>query len=106
MLFATSHPWWRVDLLETYVIASVTITNRGDCCAGDINGAQIHIGDSLVNNGINRQCSVIGSMTLGENRIFYCEKPMIGRYVTVSIPRAEYLYMCEVEVNAWLAIPK
>ena len=29
----TSHgpmPWWSVDLLQTYCIGSVTITNRGD----------------------------------------------------------------------------
>ena len=24
--------WWRVDLGATYVILSVNITNRGDCC--------------------------------------------------------------------------
>ncbi|XP_056418941.1 uncharacterized protein LOC130360477 [Hyla sarda] len=50
--FETS-PWWRVDLLETYQISHITITNRGDCCADYINGAEILIGDSLTNNGNN-----------------------------------------------------
>ncbi len=46
-----SNPWWRVDLLESYIVTSVTITNRGDCCAEGLNGAEIHIGHSLHYNG-------------------------------------------------------
>ncbi|KAJ8340856.1 hypothetical protein SKAU_G00331470 [Synaphobranchus kaupii] len=99
--------WWRVDLLETYVVASVTITNRGDCCAETMTGAEIHIGNSLVNNGIdNPQCSVVDSMEPGETKTFQCEQPMSGRYMTVYIPKADYLILCEVEVNAWIPVPK
>ncbi|XP_055359191.1 fucolectin-4 [Betta splendens] len=46
-----NNPWWRVDLLDTYVITSVVITNRGDCCPERINGARVHIGNSLQDNG-------------------------------------------------------
>ena len=46
-----NNPWWRVDLLESYVVTSVIITNRKDCCAERINGAEIHIGNSLRDNG-------------------------------------------------------
>ncbi|KAJ8340855.1 hypothetical protein SKAU_G00331460 [Synaphobranchus kaupii] len=99
--------WWRVDLLETYVVASVTITNRGDCCGERINGAEIHIGNSLENNGIdNPQCSVVDSMVLGETKNFQCEQPMSGRYVTVYLPKTDHLNLCEVEVNAWVPVPK
>ncbi|KAJ8340849.1 hypothetical protein SKAU_G00331400 [Synaphobranchus kaupii] len=102
-----ANPWWRVDLLETYVIASVTITNIGDCCLGNINGAQIHIGDSLVNNGTNNpQCSAVSTMAAGETKTFQCELPLSGRYVTVYLPKTDYLEICEVEVNAWLPIPE
>ncbi|KAI1894912.1 hypothetical protein AGOR_G00120650 [Albula goreensis] len=95
------NPWWKVDLLQSYIIASVTITNRGDCCAERINGAQIHVGNSLENNGIdNPLCSVVDTMSAGETKTFQCEQPMLGRYVTVYIPRHEYLHLCEVEVNA------
>ena len=45
------NPWWRVDLLKSYEITRVTITNRGDCCSDRIRGAEIHIGDSLDNHG-------------------------------------------------------
>ena len=44
-------PWWRLDLLKRYQINTVTITNRGDCCHERINGAEIHVGNSLKDNG-------------------------------------------------------
>ncbi|KAI4903208.1 hypothetical protein NFI96_008973 [Prochilodus magdalenae] len=44
------NPWWRVDLLDEYTVTSITITNRGDCCPERINGAEIHIGNSLLDN--------------------------------------------------------
>ena len=49
------NPWWRVDLGEEYEVTRVSITNRGDCCAWRINGAQIRIGNSLENNGNNNE---------------------------------------------------
>ncbi|KAI4810553.1 hypothetical protein KUCAC02_013495 [Chaenocephalus aceratus] len=42
-----SKPWWRVDLLEPYVVTSIIISNRGDCCSERLVGAQIHISNSL-----------------------------------------------------------
>uniref|UniRef100_A0A3P8RP42 Si:ch211-215k15.4 n=1 Tax=Amphiprion percula TaxID=161767 RepID=A0A3P8RP42_AMPPE len=48
-----SNPWWRVDLLESYIITSITVTNRGDCCAERLNGLSIHVGNSLTNNGLD-----------------------------------------------------
>ncbi|KAK7878046.1 hypothetical protein WMY93_031296 [Mugilogobius chulae] len=36
-----------------FTITSVTVVNRGDCCAHRLNGAQIRIGNSLENNGNN-----------------------------------------------------
>lgn len=44
-------PWFRVDLLKSYDITRVTITNRQDCCSNRIQGAEIRVGDSLDNNG-------------------------------------------------------
>ena len=44
-------PWWRVDLQMTYKVNSVKITNREDCCAERINGAEIRVGNSLDDNG-------------------------------------------------------
>ncbi|GCB84646.1 hypothetical protein scyTo_0025330, partial [Scyliorhinus torazame] len=44
-------PWWRVDLLDSFTVATVSITNRIDGNTGSLNGAEIRIGDSLDNNG-------------------------------------------------------
>ncbi|TSY83965.1 Fucolectin-4 [Bagarius yarrelli] len=44
-------PWWRVDLLAVHDISNVIVTNRGDACAERLNGAEIRIGNSLLNNG-------------------------------------------------------
>ena len=44
-------PWWRVDLRTVYKVTYVKITNRKDCCANRINGAEIRIGNSLSDNG-------------------------------------------------------
>ncbi|XP_035254862.1 fucolectin-like [Anguilla anguilla] len=44
-------PWWRVDLFNVHNISSVVVTNRGDCCPERLNGAEIRIGNSLVDNG-------------------------------------------------------
>lgn len=46
-------PWWRVDLGQTYIVTTVKVTNRGDCCAERLDGAEIRIGNSLENNGNN-----------------------------------------------------
>ncbi|KAG9328564.1 hypothetical protein JZ751_012972, partial [Albula glossodonta] len=48
---AETDPWWRVDLLQSFNVTSVAVTNRADCCSDRINGAEIHIGNSLENNG-------------------------------------------------------
>uniref|UniRef100_A0A8C9XME5 Fucolectin tachylectin-4 pentraxin-1 domain-containing protein n=1 Tax=Sander lucioperca TaxID=283035 RepID=A0A8C9XME5_SANLU len=93
-------PWWRLDLLKTYKIKTVTITNRKDCCHERINGAEIRIGNSLNDNGNdNPRCAVISSIAAGTSETFTCNG-MEGRYVNIVIPgRAEYLTLCEVEVT-------
>ncbi|XP_040020593.2 fucolectin [Gasterosteus aculeatus] len=94
-------PWWRLDLLKTYNVDTVTITNRRDCCHERINDAEIRIGSSLSDNGNNNpRCAVISSLAAGASQTFRCNG-MEGRYVNVVIPgRTEYLTLCEVEVTA------
>uniref|UniRef100_UPI003AAE021F fucolectin-like n=1 Tax=Centroberyx gerrardi TaxID=166262 RepID=UPI003AAE021F len=92
-------PWWRLDLLNSYKVNYVTITNRKDCCHERINGAEIRIGNSLNDNGnANPRCAGISSIPAGTSKTFKCNG-MEGRYVNIVIPgRKEYLTLCEVEV--------
>ncbi|XP_077343474.1 uncharacterized protein LOC143988082 [Lithobates pipiens] len=92
-------PWWRVDLLASYKISHIMITNRGDCCAEYINGAEILIGDSLTNNGNNNaRCAQITAIPLGTTLTFHCFD-MKGRYVNIVLPgKTTYLSFCEVQI--------
>uniref|UniRef100_A0A8C7J1L7 Fucolectin tachylectin-4 pentraxin-1 domain-containing protein n=1 Tax=Oncorhynchus kisutch TaxID=8019 RepID=A0A8C7J1L7_ONCKI len=94
-----TNPFWRVDLLDVYRVTAVTFTNRRDCCHERLNGAEIRIGNSLDNNGINNpRCFIISLIQAGENKTVQCNE-MEGRYVVVVIPgRSEWLSLCEVEV--------
>uniref|UniRef100_A0A673VY37 Fucolectin tachylectin-4 pentraxin-1 domain-containing protein n=1 Tax=Salmo trutta TaxID=8032 RepID=A0A673VY37_SALTR len=94
-----TNTWWRVDLLDVYRVTAVTITSRGDVVPERLDGAEIRIGNSLENNGINNpRCVVISHIPAGETHTFQCNE-MEGRYVVVLIPdRKEYLTLCEVEV--------
>ncbi|KAG5856990.1 hypothetical protein ANANG_G00013780 [Anguilla anguilla] len=95
-----TNPWWRVDLLKSYNITSVAVSNREDCCSERINGAEIHVGDSLENNGNdNPVCAVIPYIPSGQTRTYQCNG-MVGRYVSILLPgKSKYLTLCEVEVN-------
>ncbi|KAM7382936.1 hypothetical protein PAMP_002630 [Pampus punctatissimus] len=100
-----NNPWWRVDLLDSYVITSIIITNRGDCCAERLNGAEIHIGNSLLQNGVaNPVVAVVPNIPAGRSFPITLNKHVEGRYVTVVIPgQAKILTLCEVEVFGYPA---
>uniref|UniRef100_A0A3Q3LXT0 Fucolectin tachylectin-4 pentraxin-1 domain-containing protein n=1 Tax=Mastacembelus armatus TaxID=205130 RepID=A0A3Q3LXT0_9TELE len=94
-------PWWRVDLQQTYTVTTVKVTNRGDCCAERLGGAEIRIGNSLDNNGNNNpRCAFISHIRAGKTKTFLCEGGnMEGRFVNVIIPGTrKTLTLCEVEV--------
>ncbi|XP_072249502.1 uncharacterized protein [Leuresthes tenuis] len=98
-----TNPWWRVDLLDSYIITSITITNRGDCCPERLNGAEIHIGNSLRDNGAaNPVVAVISHIPLGRTLAITLSRLVDGRYVTVFLPGARRLLtLCEVEVYGY-----
>ncbi|KAG1937942.1 fucolectin [Pimephales promelas] len=99
-----TNPWWRLDLHDMYRVSKVVITNRRDCCAERINGAEIRIGNSLENNGSNNPiCAVIPDIPAGESYNYSCDG-MDGRYVIVHIPGDQkILTLCEVEIYGYLA---
>ncbi|KAI9515357.1 hypothetical protein NQZ68_026090 [Dissostichus eleginoides] len=100
---AESNPWWRVDLLEPYIVTSVIISNRGDCCSERLKGAQVHIGNSLDNYGATNP--VAGTITrINSLHTMTFTHRVEGRYVTVRIPgNGKVLTLCEVEVYGYHA---
>ncbi|XP_043101299.1 uncharacterized protein LOC122349353 [Puntigrus tetrazona] len=93
------NPFWRLDLLNIYRVHRVVITNRIDCCAEHINGAEIRVGNSLENNGTNNPiCAVISRLAAGVSCTYSCDG-LVGRYVNLVIPGTKkVLSLCEVEV--------
>uniref|UniRef100_A0A671UTP7 Fucolectin-7-like n=1 Tax=Sparus aurata TaxID=8175 RepID=A0A671UTP7_SPAAU len=102
---AQTNPWWRVDLLETYIVTSITITNRGDCCAENLNGAEIYVGNSLQDNGVtNSVVAVIPHIPAGRSLKITLSSRVEGRYVIVFLPGSgRVLTLCEVEVYGYRA---
>ncbi|XP_059366377.1 fucolectin-3-like [Carassius carassius] len=98
---AGDNPWWKVDLKEVHKVIRVSITNRGDCCAERIIGAQIRIGYSLANNGNSNQlAAIVDFIQSGETKTFDF-KPVKGRFVNIFLPgQGKYLTLCEVNVFA------
>ncbi|KAM6936361.1 uncharacterized protein PEZ65_006499 [Lycodopsis pacificus] len=99
-----SYPWWRVDLLESYIVTSITVTNRGDCCEERINGAEIYVGNSLNNGAANPVAGVISHIPAGRSLKITFTRRVEGRYVTVVLPGSKrILTLCEVEVYGYRA---
>ncbi|XP_068592334.1 pentraxin fusion protein-like [Cebidichthys violaceus] len=99
-----TNPWWRVDLLESYILTSVIVTNRGDCCEDFINGAEIHVGNSVNTDAANPVAGVIPQIPLGRSLKITFTRRVEGRYVTVLLPGSKrMLTFCEVEVYGYRA---
>nr|XP_055055054.1 fucolectin-1-like [Misgurnus anguillicaudatus] len=95
----TDNPWWRVDLLDSFYISRVVVTNRPDCCGERLNGAEILIGNSLENDGNNNpRCAVLYGVGWGQSVSVSCAE-MNGRYVNIIVPgSSKVLTLCDVQV--------
>ncbi|XP_051575178.1 uncharacterized protein LOC127453106 [Myxocyprinus asiaticus] len=92
-----TNPWWKLDLLKTYSVNRVLITNRIQV-PERLNGAQIRVGNDGTSLYSNPICAVIPSIPSGETDTYSCHG-MEGRYVYVVIPGdSKFLTLCEVEV--------
>ncbi|XP_059356723.1 fucolectin-5-like [Carassius carassius] len=93
------NPWWRLDLLDSYYIYKVTITNRADCCPEQTSGVELRIGNSLEKNGNNNPRCGVTSLVPGGSSVSFSCGGMEGRYVNMYLPNIQmYLTLCEVEV--------
>ncbi|KAL0171491.1 hypothetical protein M9458_031802, partial [Cirrhinus mrigala] len=80
-----------------YVVTSITITNRKDCCPERLDGAEIHIGSSLLSDGnSNPLAGKISSIPVEGSVTFDLKKGISGRYINVVIPGSNRLLtLCE-----------
>ncbi|XP_068109255.1 uncharacterized protein [Hyperolius riggenbachi] len=93
-----SHPWWSLDLTALHKVFFVVLTNSRDATPGNLDGAEIHIGNSATSWKKNPVCGTVSSIGPGETFSFSCDG-MEGRYVTVVLPEEDKaLILCEVQV--------
>ena len=85
------NPWWRVDLLESYIITSITIVNREDCCKHRINGMEVHIGNSVERNGFENPVWVNMKNNKSIFSNFY--KPLFVRAFWSFFPPSFFLFI-------------
>ncbi|XP_041650439.1 fucolectin-like [Cheilinus undulatus] len=91
-----TRPWWKVDLLESYIITAITITSRSDCCAEGLNNLEIHVGQSKV--------ATIATIGLNESFTHSFHERVEGREVTLELPGDNrLLVLCEVEIYGYRA---
>ncbi|XP_072432633.1 fucolectin-like [Chiloscyllium punctatum] len=92
-----SSPWWRLDFHYHYRIYKVKITTSSD---KGLEGANIHVGDCLKNNGTNNKiCASNISIAPGQSQLVNCNGVGVhGVFLTITIPGNEKcISLCEVE---------
>uniref|UniRef100_T1IQG4 Fibrinogen C-terminal domain-containing protein n=1 Tax=Strigamia maritima TaxID=126957 RepID=T1IQG4_STRMM len=115
------YPWWRVDLLQEYIISSVYIYNRGETLHSRLHDIEVRIGNHDVVDYAesgefrfrsNPLCySNFNSFLLAGANIITCPQDLVGRFVSIQIVRLcslsschwsaaerNILTLCEVEV--------
>ncbi|XP_035668854.1 fucolectin-like [Branchiostoma floridae] len=80
------NPTWWVDLGQSYVVNSVLIVNRRDCCSERLNPFNIHIGDSD-QVSTNPKCGGDHQIDVAKHYAIRVSCPgMRGRFVAVRLP--------------------
>ncbi|XP_071945662.1 uncharacterized protein [Antedon mediterranea] len=93
-----NHPnsWWKVDLLETFDITSVTIFNRADCCTDRIVGAIVRVSREEDSQSGEQCGEPVSSIDVSRSPRIVRKCTLNGQYVSVTV--SNYLTLCEVEV--------
>uniref|UniRef100_A0A8C5CRN8 Fucolectin tachylectin-4 pentraxin-1 domain-containing protein n=1 Tax=Gadus morhua TaxID=8049 RepID=A0A8C5CRN8_GADMO len=96
------NPWWRLQLDGVYRVSVIEITNR-NVARDRLDGVEIHIGNSLVNNGNdNPRCAIIHDVPDSLTQTVHCWG-MEGMYVNFYKPfNTTALTLCEVKVSSVL----
>jgi hypothetical protein len=96
-------PWWKVDLGSTFSITTVSVTNRGDCCASRLNGFEVRVGGDKWKDAT--RCGNGGfEISAGETLDVDCGNRQ-AQFVHLVIPqRNEALHVCGVKVRGYVPI--
>lgn len=96
-------PWWEVDLGRWYVLSSIKVINRADCCKERLVGAKVVLMDADRTPGPTFELSSKVQEEEGKEEINFLDDPdwcFPTRYVKIMLDRAVPLSLQEVEVFA------
>ncbi|XP_046368461.1 uncharacterized protein LOC124143504 [Haliotis rufescens] len=77
-------PYMDIDLGSNFLLVSVTITNRGDCCADRLRNIRVEVyNNDPTLGGTPQVCTTIGSTApaASSNTTFTCSAMAFGRYI-------------------------
>ncbi|CAB3997556.1 partial [Paramuricea clavata] len=95
-------PYWYVELDDMYLVQTVEIISRRDCCAGQVETFEVRVGERLNDDGgkTNPPCGEPKNMNNIPKHTFRCE--LYGKFVTVKKANPPVIYglvLLEVMVN-------
>jgi hypothetical protein len=96
------NPWWRVDLLAAYWVTRIRIFNREGHEVIQMRAAPLLVDGSIDGRHWfplfqTEPDQLIGGRS-GKPLIWDAPRPVLTRFVRVTIPREEFLHLAEVEV--------
>ncbi|XP_072014305.1 pentraxin fusion protein-like [Amphiura filiformis] len=89
------NPWWAVDMQKDECVGKVVLYNRVDCCADRLRGAIVRVG-SNTEYGQNAECQRRVNASKAAKRI-EIECNLSGQYISVELPKWNFLTLCEVK---------
>ncbi|XP_071096566.1 uncharacterized protein [Haliotis cracherodii] len=105
-----TNPTLYIDLGAYYYISSVTVTNRGDCCAERLRNINIEtlLKDPYRYLEFPKLCGTItGNVAAGANFTVNCFAPNVARYIKIQktsmVDSNDLLTLCEVQVTGRFA---
>ncbi|XP_053392263.1 uncharacterized protein LOC128554951 [Mercenaria mercenaria] len=89
-----ANPYAMIDLGDTYLVYSIYIVNRKDCCPIRLHDVSVQIGNDLSRLDIAARHKA----AIGADCTLQFPKPYRGRYVQIQLEATAYLQIGEVEV--------
>lgn len=77
-----TNPWWRVDLGDNYILSSISVFNRTNCCTGRLTGAKVMV--SEVDSNDPADYTEIGTLNSDAQQGFE-NLSAEGRYIMVYL---------------------
>lgn len=90
--------WWRVDLGQAYLLGSIHIWNRTDCCSERLSDFRVSVLDSSFSEVWGQDYNTAGGYPNPELDINPLSPSVTGRYVQVQLHGTNYLSLAEVQV--------